>query len=761
MSYQTTTIAKILSKANATELCLPAIQRKYIWKKEQIERLFDSIYLDYPIGTFLIWDVPHDEIENYRFYSLLKDFDEQHGNFNSILPSPYVGENFQSVLDGQQRITSLYIGLQGSYKSRNPNGKKNSLNSYTERNLYFNLMQFKSFQILEEEQTSKLFKMLSSHELSNNNDFRTNAWIKLSDLTSSRWLSGNDFNDDLAIETLVRIIGKELWDDIFENSAQNQRLFLKHIERIVKKIHLDEVISYYEIKNQTKLDEVAEIFIRINSGGITLSKSDLLFSTVISGWEEGREKIDDLIKDIKNIGFEIDTDFVMRTSLYLTGSPILFKADNFKPIVVDKIRDLFETNDERIDIKTSIINTFSFLKIKLGLTEKIINRKNLLIPIIYHKFMGGRLDNTSVVEVRKYIYVSKLQKVFGSHGDSLLANLRTGVMNGSNYVLNQLEFNYNVLISGLNGKDKFSLYIINEEVIDDYLNKKKGPEAWLVLSLIYDDLQYDYENFDQDHLHPKSKLTANSFPNINFKDEIEFRRDRVPNLCFSTLNDNRWKKNDSSLENYVNVILPDNNQDPAWYKQFNKIDANQSLDLNDFIDFYENRKRTLKNILLNKIGGDLFRNQTNENHFIDTAIENEENLIEIVPIDVPLIEFDQQLNIPNEVINLENELPNQLEIDGELVEVLPSRTTLTFTDFYNTYMTYVIDLNPNFLNDFETLKKYFKLDPEHIEFGRGVHYNRIRTHNGISYSTYFDNSGKLRIMNDIAQIMNLNFRLIY
>ncbi len=608
MSYQTTTIINIIRKTNNTQLCLPAIQRKYVWGPSQIEKLLDSIYLGYPIGTFLIWDVPARRINDYKFYSLLKDFDERDGNFNLTLPSPFAGNIFQSVLDGQQRITSLYLATQGSFTTKNPNARVNNPLAYTKRYIHFNLLAFigKS----EDESESQRFKMISDAEAQNDNISGKYGWYKLSKLINEDWIEEEEFNEDLAREELKGVISEELYQKFFienstETNASNMRSYIKHIEKLINRLHKEQVISFYEIKNQTSLDTVAEIFIRINSGGSVLSKSDLLFSTVISNWQDGRDIIDTLVKDVKLLGYEIDTDFVMRSCLYLIGSPILFKVENFNAEIVSLIIDNFENETKEIDIKTAIYTSFLFFKNELGLADKTLKSKNVLIPIIYHLYKGGRLSGNSILDVQKFLYISALQKVFGSHGDSLLSQLRTSVHQNADlrqdFILYRQDFNYAQLISGITDEQKRNLYNLDVDDIQKFLSKKKGDEAWLVLSLIYGQLQYDYSSYDQDHLHPTSKLKKSAFPGIDFKTAIEIRKDCVPNLCFSTPVDNRLKKRDYLLEDYVNNIV----EDKDWYMNFNYIDADASLSLPNFIEFYNQRESKLREILANKLGVNL------------------------------------------------------------------------------------------------------------------------------------------------------------
>ena len=339
---------------------------------------------------------------------------------------------------------------------------------------------------------------------------------------------------------------------------------------------------------------------RINSGGVKLSKADLLFSTVVSEWETGREKIDELIKEVKKNGFEIDSDFVMRTCLYLTYSPILFKVDTFNDKTIHKIISLFNSTEERIGIYDTVIQTFQFLKMKLGLTDKMLKSTNVVIPVIHHLFHGGKLGDESVEEVQKFIYISLLQKTFGSHGDTLLKDLREGVSADESFQLKNAAFSYAKIISKIGEDTKRYLYNVNIAWAEKLLTTKYGADAWLILSLIYGSLRYEYQSYDQDHLHPRSKFTNKNYPG-DLK-AIADKIDAIPSLTFSTPEENRLDKKAHSLKAYVDEILPVRN--PEWlaqYRTFNKIDETSSLELADFPAFFETRRQKMLNILVDKL----------------------------------------------------------------------------------------------------------------------------------------------------------------
>lgn len=599
MSYDTTTISAIMEKANSNVICLPSIQRQFVWGASQIEMLFDSIYQGYPIGTFLIWNVKKDDVNKYKFYYLLRDYHEKNKTFNEAAPSPQLAKDLEAALDGQQRMTALFIALQGSYSTKKPGGHVNNPAAYIKRHLYFNLLGFKGADPTDDAEGLNLFKMMSEKELAKQNEKNSaySFWVIAKDfIDNSIWgdLDDKVEEEDQALMDYLTSLNSTYINTLIEKNDSEFRILLKHILKFKKRLHEEKIISYYSINSKTKLDEVAEIFIRINSGGTKLSKSDLLFSTVISNWEAGRDKIHQLIKDLKLLGYEIDTDFLMRTCLYLTESKILFKVENFKQEVVDKIINQFENEDAVIDIRKAVLGAFNFLKDNLGIAEKTLKSKNVLIPLIYHIYKGGDVESDeSIKEIQKYIYISLLKKVFGTHGDTLLDKLRNGV------IKNQGDnFNFKNLVNAITEKDKRKSYDLNEEDIEDFLKIEKGDEGWLVLSLIYPPLNHEMTSYDQDHLHPRSKFKKNAFENSGFE-LADPLKDTIPNLGFLTPRDNRKEKKAKTLANYLNDVIPKELQ--TEYKIFNKIDLEISLQLNDFLNFYNTRKASMKAILCDKL----------------------------------------------------------------------------------------------------------------------------------------------------------------
>ena len=120
MSFQTPiTISEVIENIDNNRYLLPSIQREFEWEHTKIEWLFDSIMRNYPISSFLFWRVEGKTKGSYKFYKFLNSFREEFKTHNEEIPTNGLND-FTVVLDGQQRLTSLYIGLKGSYAYKKP-----------------------------------------------------------------------------------------------------------------------------------------------------------------------------------------------------------------------------------------------------------------------------------------------------------------------------------------------------------------------------------------------------------------------------------------------------------------------------------------------------------------------------------------------------------------------------------------------------------------------------------------------------------------
>jgi uncharacterized protein with ParB-like and HNH nuclease domain len=140
MAFQTPlTIKETITDIHRKKYLLPSIQREFVWHVDQITQLFDSLMLGYPIGSFLFWEVAASNVNEFAFYEFLREYHERdcrHNTKASVIGS----ESITAILDGQQRLTSLYIGLMGAYAYKKPYLSYDNPKAYPKRRLYLNLL---------------------------------------------------------------------------------------------------------------------------------------------------------------------------------------------------------------------------------------------------------------------------------------------------------------------------------------------------------------------------------------------------------------------------------------------------------------------------------------------------------------------------------------------------------------------------------------------------------------------------------------------
>ena len=279
------TIREALGKIEEGKFVLPAIQRDFVWKPAKICSLFDSLMRGYPIGSFLFWEVEAERVGDYHFYEFLPRYHEQDQRHSARADvSPL--RDTTAILDGQQRLTSLNVGLRGSYAVRKKYGRKNNPDAYPEQRLRLNL---RTDAPSDDDGLRYHFEFMTDEDADRDNgEGRTKAgtaayWYPVAEVFGAR--GGFQWMQKV-------LVGAGIADD----EAAGERL-----DRLYEMVHRQEPINYYKEQSQN-LDKVLDIFVRVNSGGEQLSKSDLLLSTATAGWKDrdAREKVRDLVKEMND-----------------------------------------------------------------------------------------------------------------------------------------------------------------------------------------------------------------------------------------------------------------------------------------------------------------------------------------------------------------------------------------------------------------------------------------------------------------------------
>ena len=380
MKNQKQTIRKIVGFLNNAEedggFWLPNIQRPFVWGEDQICRLFDSILRKYPISTLLAWKttstIRHRKfIDNWNDSLRLSDF--------------YVPENSRKkclVLDGQQRLQSLFIGLCGSY-----DGKE----------LYFDIL---SGEIAAPDDIKYNFKFLKSAD----SEF---PWVKFKDLiyTSLRKREILDMLESLAGRKLEERECNKIED---------------HLDIVDRTFKMDESITYQELDSIDdpslyREDDVVEVFIRANSGGTKLGKSDLLFSLLSASWDVADTKMEELLDSLNKHGFDFDRDFVLKTCLVLLGQGARYEVEKFRQ---EGVRENIEAKWDKV--AGAVQDVLDFVRGRTYLQcDKALPTYLVLIPLVYLRY-HFKDAWTSAKDMDAYLLRCSLAGAFGGVPDNLI-----------------------------------------------------------------------------------------------------------------------------------------------------------------------------------------------------------------------------------------------------------------------------------------------------------------------------------------------------
>lgn len=573
MAYESPlTIAEVIQDISVNKYVLPAIQREYVWGTSQIERLFDSIMQDYPIGAFLFWELSNGQHNLYEFYSFLQKYHEKKCRHNSKIDLKG-SENVMAVLDGQQRLTSIYVGLKGSYSYKMPRKQWKNDDAFPERKLYLNIVEPKT------ESSDKFeFKFLTDDECQNDG---THYWFLVGDILNMKELG------DVMNYLMQNIVFSGVY-------SQEQGQFANNtLSQLFKVIHTQPSISYYKVKSD-ELDKVLNIFIRVNSGGTVLSYSDLLLSIATAQWDnlDAREEINDCVDNINAIGsgFNVNKDFVLKSALVLTGfSDIAFKVDNFNKENMSKIENNWKT------IKKALYQAFQLVS-SFGFNRDSLKSNNAVIPIAYYLMKIGMPDNfdtstsaaTNREKIKKWLIMSLLKRAFSGQPDNVLRPIRAIIEeNGTK------EFPIDEIINKLKGTSK-TIVFTNDD-IENLLEYQYGKgETLTVLMLLYPSLDFN-NKFHIDHIYPKSVFTKKSLIKKGVaEDKVQTYIDHVndlSNLQLLAAIPNIEKQNQDFADWFANTHKTDS--DKIQYRTIHYI-PDMEYSYANFELFLSERRKNIK-----------------------------------------------------------------------------------------------------------------------------------------------------------------------
>ncbi|MGL4561051.1 MAG: DUF262 domain-containing protein [Brevinema sp.] len=573
MSYSTKTIKYVLDQIKEKNFVLPAIQREFVWEAQQIEKLFDSLMRGYPIGSFLFWNIKAKNIKEYEFYEFILKYHSKDHRHNPKFETK-VEKDITAILDGQQRLTSLCIGLFGSYTEKRKNVRETAKNAFPEKTLYLNLLPKLNDNSEDEEYQDMLyeFKFLTTDEVEKV-DKLEKFWFKIGDI--------------LKIEPADYLI-----DELDHLEKSEKRIVLQRLTHLKSLIEEKPLINYFE-ENEQDLDKVLNIFVRTNSGGTKLSYSDLLLTTATALWSKynARKEIHDLVDSLNEKGMKISTDFVMKSSLMLTDLKVKFLVKNFNRTNMEHIESQWES------IKTYLILSVDFLRIN-GYNNQYIPAYNALLPIAYYlkisevdpdKFLRHNKYSSDRKILIKWLRRAFIKQVFGGSSDGTLTLYRETIKKhySNGFPFEELEKKF---------KGKHGDISLNDEDIKELLNNTHYSNKKQLFSVMTSIFTIPNHALDMsiDHMYPRSSFTDKNLSAWGFKtkedrEAVYYWQDHISNLQYLEISHNQAK----SAQGFKKWLEEQDDD----FKTLQIVPKIESYDPSNFITFCEKRY----NLLLAKL----------------------------------------------------------------------------------------------------------------------------------------------------------------
>jgi hypothetical protein len=502
------TIAEAVGRIQKGDLILPAIQREYVWRPDQVVGLFDSLMRGYPVGGFLSWKVKPETASQFRFYGFMKDY-SAYNNRHNPHADPMHGQSVTAVLDGQQRLTSFNIGLRGTYAYKLHRARTTLATSYPARKLCLDVLGEAAeneaglrydFRFLTDAQRAAVGNpgryWFPVHKV-----YEADKMSKLWAMTAQAGLA----NDDKAVEIL-----SQLWESI----------------------HATPSLKFFE-ETEQEIDRVLDIFIRVNSAGTVLSYSDLLLSIATAQWKDrdARAAIHGLVDDLNSTGtgFNFTQDIVLKSGLVLAGiGDVGFKVKNFTADTMARLDRDWDAIADSLRVAAGLLADF-------GLSTATLSANSVLIPVAFYVHHRGltqkyRAEVSSAADreaLRQWTLRSLIVRgVWGAGLDTLLRDLRQTITDHGSRGFPAVEIERRMALRGKS-------LALSAEQVEEILGLSYGQaRTFAVLAVLFPHIN-TRNNHHVDHVYPKALLSMKELAARVGPEEagrLHGLRDLLPNL---------------------------------------------------------------------------------------------------------------------------------------------------------------------------------------------------------------------------------------
>ncbi|MFP6259148.1 DUF1524 domain-containing protein [Helicobacter pylori] len=443
------------------------------------------------------------------------------------------------------------MGLKATLKKKG--AKNDNPNAYEEKRLYLNL---KHQPNMDNPEDNYQFEF---HAKEPENDEK-HWWFKVGDI--------------LELKSVVNYAREhELGDEESEL-----------LETLNKAFHDKQLISFFE-ETEKNLNKVLNIFIRVNSGGVKLSYSDLLMSILTAGFlSDIREKMNELVDTLKDKGFpNVGKDQVLKTCLLLIGKDTTFELKNFNKKNIKEIEDNWEKITESIYNAAKLLETFGY--------AGYLGSAYILSSLAYFYFLNSKMNENDKEQALKFVRNAQITSYFTPSTDTKLNNIANSMKDVKTFE----SFNHNL------AKHQTCPLKITNDAIEEMMCSSSLLRVFPILQILYPNLKYKTTTFHIDHIYPKSKFNEKN-KKLN-KDFYECGN-HLYNLQLLEGAENIAKK-DKDPESWLKEEYKDERAiDIEEYKRKNYIDPTLKLEWENIKEFREKREEAiitkLKEVLLPK-----------------------------------------------------------------------------------------------------------------------------------------------------------------
>ncbi len=371
---------------------------------------------------------------------------------------------------------------------------------------------------------------------------------------------------------------ESVWNYASEHDLKDNALGL--LEKLKNAFHDKQLISFFE-ETEKNLNKVLNIFIRVNSGGVKLSYSDLLMSILTASFlSDIREKMNELVDALKDKGFpNVGKDQVLKTCLLLIGKDTTFELKNFNKKNIKEIEDNWEKITESIYNAAKLLETFGY--------AGYLGSAYILSSLAYFYFLNSKMNENDKEQALKFVRNAQITSYFTPSTDTKLNNIANSMKDAQTFE----SFNHNL------AKHQTSPLKITNDSIEEMMCSSSHDRVFPILQILYPNLNCKTTTFHIDHIYPKSKFNGK-----NKKLNKDFYENHLYNLQLLEGAENQAKK-DKDPEVWLKEEYK-NEQAIEEYKRKNYIDPTLKLEWENIKEFREKREeaiiKTLKEALLPK-----------------------------------------------------------------------------------------------------------------------------------------------------------------